>query len=162
MAARSSGLWVALAVLGVVSCSDPTEPVRSLAPDGYRARYVEVRGCRSTLDHLSAASTGAAASNIRVLIDPDAAAAYRANAAVLAAGTTVIKEEFTDPGCTQLSALTIMQKQAAGYDPAHGDWRWQRVRVSDQAVLEDGVVARCWRCHDTAACRARDWQCTEP
>jgi hypothetical protein len=52
--------------------------------------------------------------------------------------------------------------EPAGYDPTHGDWHWQRVRASDRSVLEDGRVARCITCHETADCTARDWQCTQP
>lgn len=114
-----------------------------------------------TTEH--AASGDAPVTNIRVLTNPEAASAYRMNAAALAAGTLVIKEESDDPNCAHITAWTIMHKEP-GYDSAHGDWHFQRVRASDRAVLEDGRVARCFNssCHGAPACTGRDWMCTDP
>ncbi len=41
----------------------------------------------------------------------------------------------------------MMEKRAAGYDPAHGDWRYV---VVDGAVISDGPLAACSGCHDEA------------
>jgi hypothetical protein len=152
-----------LCALGLLvpACSDPPDTPTSLVPAGYTTRFVQVRGCRNTIEHLASATSGAATSHIRVVINPEAAAAYRAGAATLPVGTLVIKEEFDDPDCRTVTGFTVMRKEPAGYDPAHGDWRWQRVRARDSAVLEDGTVQRCWSCHNRPACTARDWQCTE-
>jgi hypothetical protein len=80
-----------------------------------------------------------------------------------ARGTVVLKEEYADPECRELSAWTVMRKEP-GYPPAAGDWHWQRV-MADRTVTEDGHVARCIDCHrtyDLGACLSRDWMCTEP
>lgn len=141
----------------LTSCGPESPPAPTvLVPTGYDARFVEVRGCRSTTEHL-ADRVG----YIRVLTNPEAAAPYRANAATLAAGTTVLKEEYADPSCSQLTQWTVMHKEP-GYDATHGDWHWQRVRASDRSIVEDGRVARCFNCHNRPECTARDWMCTEP
>ena len=149
--------------LALLSCGpeETPPPPTSLVPDGYGARFVEVRGCRMTSEHV-ATTPDLVVSHIRVLTSPEAAAPYRMNAARLPVGALVIKEEYADASCSRLRAWTVMRKEPAGYDAAHNDWRWQRVRAADRAVLVDGRVASCISCHDTPACTARDWQCTVP
>ena len=151
-------LW--LAALCGCGPESPTGPV-SLVPSDYARRFSEVRNCRGTTDHAAAGT--APVTNIRVMVSPEAAAAYRMNAATLPAGTLVIKEESDDPSCGHVTAFTVMRKEP-GYDSAHGDWHWQRVRASDRAVLEDGRLPRCFNsgCHGAAACTRRDWMCTDP
>lgn len=162
MKARAALLLASLAI-PVVSCGPDEEAVNSLVPDGYAARFTEVRNCRNTIEHI-ATTTQPMVSNIRVLTNPEAAEAYRMNAARLPVGTVIVKEEFDDPSCSRASlrAWTVMRKEPAGYDTAHNDWRWQRVRASDNAVLVDGRVASCISCHNRPACTSRDWQCTVP
>jgi hypothetical protein len=147
---------LALGSCGPEGVSGPS----SLVPADYATRFVEVRRCRNTVEHQPNPS-GDVIRNIRVWINPEAAQAYINNARTLPAGTVVVKEEYGG-SCNRadLLAWTVMRKEA-GFDPPRGDWHWQRVRSGNGAVLEDGRVQRCISCHDTAACRARDWQCTE-
>lgn len=150
-----------LALLLFASCADPPAPApTSLVPSDYASRFTEVRGCRRTTEH-TATTPDLVVGYIRVLTSPEAADAYRMNAPRLPVGTLVVKEEFVDASCSRLRAWTVMRKEPAGYDPTHGDWRWQRVRASDRAVLVDGRVGSCISCHDRPACTARDWQCTD-
>lgn len=155
---------VALALLGLSSGCGPDDPaVASLVPPDYLARFPEVRGCRMTFEHISSYGAGTGSiSNIRVVASPEAVSAYRVAGRTLPVGAVVIKEEYADPTCSTVIGWTVMRKEPAGYDTAHGDWRWQRVRASDRQVLEDGRVARCISCHSAADCTARDWQCTQP
>lgn len=149
------------AALLVTQCGPeaPPGPV-SLVPANYTSTFVEVRRCRSTIDHASFAA-GDNVRNIRVWVSRDASQAYINNAATLPPGAVVIKEEYGGScNSADLLAWTVMRKEP-GFDPPRGDWRWQRVRAPTRAVLEDGRVQRCISCHDTTACRARDWQCTE-
>ncbi len=152
-------------VVALATCGTPTPApdasAPSLVPSDYRSRFVEVRNCRATIEHLSAASTGAVTNAIRVLINPEASRLYLANAIQLPAGTLVIKEEFDDDRCAHLTGWTVMRKEP-GFDDPHGDWHWQRVRASDGRALEDGRVSRCFNCHNRPACTRRDWQCTDP
>lgn len=142
------------------TCGPEVGGPQSLVPSDYATTFTEVRRCRSTVEH-QPNPAGDVIRNIRVWINASSAAAYVANAATLPPGTVVIKEEYGGScSSADLLAWTVMRKEA-GYDPSHGDWHWQRVRAPTRAVLEDGRVTRCISCHDTAACRARDWQCTE-
>lgn len=161
---RGLSLLLSLLPLALSACGpDETPTTASLVPSDYRARFVEVRNCRGTIEHI-ATTASPMVTNIRVLASPEAAAAYRANAPALPVGTVIVKEEYDDPGCaaSSLRAWTVMRKEMAGYDPAHNDWRWQRVQASNGAVLVDGRVESCIGCHNRPACTARDWQCTEP
>lgn len=156
--------FVTALTLLAVACGPeptPTPTPTSLVPTDYDGRFTEVRNCRNTIEHTMTVGN-ASVSNIRVVTNPEAASAYRMNAATLPVGTLVIKEEFSDASCSRLISWTVMRKEPTGYDPTHGDWRWQRVRASDRAVLEDGRVTRCINCHNRPACTQRDWQCTEP
>jgi hypothetical protein len=142
---------------------EETPPAAALVPADYARRFVEARGCRMTFEHITSYGPGTPTiSNIRVVLDPAAMAAYRMTGQTIPVGATVIKEEFADPTCTTVVGWTVMRKEAPGYDPTHGDWHWQRVRASDRLVLEDGRVSRCINCHNTPDCTTRDWQCTQP
>lgn len=154
----------ALAFVAFVSCGPETTPATPLVPANYAATYTRVRACRTTTEHISTYDAGMPSiSNIQVLINPSAAAQYRQRGVTLPAGTTILKEEYADPTCTTIVGWTVMYKEAAGYDTAHGNWHWQRVRASDRAVLEDGRVTRCFNggCHAVADCTAYDWTCTQ-
>jgi hypothetical protein len=145
-------------VPGLAACPGGPEPSPdaalgpSLLPADYRQRFVEVRDCRSSVEHLGF---------IVIKTEPGVVAAYNQGPYPLAAGTLIIKEEFSDRGCQVPTGWTLMQKQAAGYDDRWGDWLWQRLDATGR-VLEDGKVARCGSCHALPACRARDFACAEP
>lgn len=155
---------VALSLVVLVGCGpDPAPAPTSLVPSDYARRFPEVRGCRNTIEHASTYGPGTPSiSNIRVVASPEAMPNYRVEGRTLPVGSLVIKEEYGDNSCSTVIGWTVMRKEPAGYDPAHGDWHWQRVRASDRAVLEDGRVTRCTSCHERAECTSRDWMCTEP
>jgi hypothetical protein len=48
---------------------------------------------------------------------------------------------------TPLGPTLMMEKRAAGFDPAHGDWRYV---VVDGVSVEDGALPLCASCHDEA------------
>lgn len=174
MKKTSAGLAALGVALSVGSCGPGESPpaVTALVPTRYD-QFVEVRGCRPTIEHLAGMTSGAPTTHVRVLSSPESASAYQANAMTLPAGTVVIKEEFNDDSCATVTAWTVMRKEH-GYDPSHGDWHYQRVRADYReradgsleravgAVLEDGRVSRCISCHERPACLARDYMCTEP
>jgi len=161
---RLTATFILLTLTGMsAGCGpDETPPAASLIPADYARTFPEVRGCRMTFEHISSYGAGAPSiSNIRVVIDPGGVDRYRVAGQTLPVGTVVVKEEYADPTCSTVIGWTVMRKETAGYDPTHGDWRWQRVRASDRAVLEDGRVTRCINCHNTPDCTSRDWQCTQ-
>ncbi len=163
--ALRGGFGVGLTVLGL-SCSggNPPPETVSLVPTNYATAFTQVRGCRSTIEHASAITANGIVTNIRVLINPSAAAAYLANAAALPVGTVVIKEESDAVDCSHVTAWSVNVKEAPGYDPSHHDWHWQRVLAGTNTVLEDGIVNRCIACHTDSECLPmnRDLMCTVP
>jgi hypothetical protein len=138
---------------GLLACDQPEVPATSLLPAAYRQHFVTVRDCRPSIDH----DLG----RIVIKVDPGLAASYDKGPFPLPAGSLIVKEEFSDPGCTEPRGWTVMHKQEAGYDERYGNWRWQRLDAGGK-VLEDGRLARCSSCHAASACRARDFTCAEP
>jgi hypothetical protein len=147
------------------SCGPGGPP--SLVPADYRTRFVQVRNCRATFEHMnpSVEPPPRLISNIVVYVNPEAAEAYRNNQNPLPANTLVIKEEHADPGCTDLVGLSVMRKEP-GFDTTRGDWHWQHVvrGAMGDRVDADGRVERCAtsQCHAAPECLMRDWMCTQP
>jgi hypothetical protein len=131
----------------------PEMTAAPLLPVAYPARFATVRDCRSSGDH--------ALAHILIKVEAGLEERYERGPFPLPAGTVIVKEEFADRDCTDLSGWTLMHKEAAGYDPQFGDWRWQRLDAA-RKVLEDGKITRCASCHAAPSCRARDFACAEP
>lgn len=140
-----------LAALAVASCAEVDSPdATRVIPEGYKESFVEVLGCRSSVEHDLA--------YVVVRTAPELASIYRAGSGVFPAGALVIKEQYTDARCQQLNAYTVMRKDDAGRVPEAGDWRFYKLDRR-QRVLEQGKSSRCVACHQ--ACRARDFVCGE-
>jgi hypothetical protein len=160
-AVRARRLLLTLAlgalVAGVSACpgSEPEPPPPlgpSLLPADYKQRFVEVRNCRSSVEHLP---------YIVIKTEPAVVAGYNQGPYPLPIGTLVVKEEFSDRACQSLTGWTLMLKQGPGYDDRFGDWKWQRLDATGK-VIEDGKVSRCGSCHARVECRARDFVCADP
>jgi hypothetical protein len=124
-------LFVALGGVTVLGC--PPSDTPPAFPADYASQYVEVRDCRRSPEHDLAF--------IRVLASPDAAAIYEARSGTFPEGAVILKEEFADPGCTDLDGFAVMRREGSG-------WRWQSV-TPERRVLEDGALPRCAGCHAT-------------
>lgn len=124
-------------------------------PADYAASYREVRGCRRSGDH--------DLNYVRILADPAAHAPYAERAVPFPERSVVLKVEYSDPACTDVTGFTAMRKESAGYAPSGGDWFWQKVGA-DRRVLESGQLVRCSGCHQ--ACGqppdGYDWTCAVP
>lgn len=123
--------WIVAPALALLSVGCPTPDVEPAFPEDYAATYAEVRDCRRSPEHELAF--------IRVLASPDAAGVYTTRTGDFPEGSVVLKEEYADPDCVDLSGFTVMQREG-------DDWRWQDVAV-DRTVMEDGAIARCAGCH---------------
>jgi hypothetical protein len=126
-------------------------PPAPLVPVGWRSSFAVVRDCRGSVDHDLA--------YVVVRASESAAAVYDHGPYPFALGAVVLKEQYADPGCTQLVGFTAMRKEEPGFAAALGDWRWQRLDA-DRAVIEDGAIARCASCHAASTCR--DFACADP
>jgi hypothetical protein len=111
--------------------------VQPVFPEDYEATYREVRNCRRSIDHDNMF--------IRVLADPAAFDPYTGRAEPFPVGSVVLKLEYADEFCTDLDRFSAIRKEDAGFDPASGDWYFQRVNLRRE-VTEDHQE-RCFRCH---------------
>ncbi len=135
-----------LTVVSLEACEVAPEADAALFPPDYTKTYREVRSCRVSVDHNLNA--------IRILADPVGYDTYLQRQAPFPVGSTILKEEYSDLGCTQLLYWTVGRKEAAGYDSANGDWRYQQVRP-DRSVIFDGVPVSCVAgCHAICGTRA--------
>lgn len=90
---------------------------------------------------------------VNVWTDPQATAPYRALSlgaiGDFPEGSMIVKEMLDVEGTA--SVLTVMAKQAAGYDPLHGDWWYGRFEVDGATEGRFvGRVAFCIACHQAA------------
>lgn len=155
-----TAIVLAAAALAIAcgEASNPGPPLGpSLLPPDYAQRFTQVRDCRSSIEHLP---------YILVKTDPALAARYNNGPFPFDVGSLIVKEEFSDRGCTALTGYTLMQKEAPGYDAAYADWHWQRLDAQGKVVHDgkgQGAQAVCATCHlATPACKTRDLTCTEP
>lgn len=139
------------------AAADVTVVAPSRLPADYATRFVQVRDCRNSIDH--------DLNRILIKADPAVAPIYLDGPFPFPAGALIVKEEFSDPGCTARVGYTLMQKDPAGTAPAYGDWRWQKLDANGRVLLDGagiGPATRCASCHAATACRARDFTCAEP
>jgi hypothetical protein len=123
------------------SCSDepaPPPPPEALFAADWASAYQEVRDCRRSGDH--------DLNYVRVLADEAARDTYLMRDEPFAVGAVILKPEYADEACTDLAGFTVMRRESPGYDPAGGDWHWQRADAA-RVVKDDGVIARCVSCH---------------
>jgi hypothetical protein len=62
-------------------------------------------------------------------------------------GTVIVKEKRTLPTDKTPELMTVMIKQQAGYDTAHGDWEYAVMNASGK-IQAQGKLATCQNCHD--------------
>lgn len=154
-----SRLFVVASLVISAGCAQVDSPNPEVVlPDDYRTAFVEVRSCRSTLEHASEVGAGAE-SAVVIKVRPEVMALFEAGGP-FPEGTLIIKEQYRDLQCTALANYTAMRKQASGFDPSGGDWSWYR--LDDRShVTASGKIAACISCH--AACgRTRDRTCVDP
>lgn len=151
---------VSLAVVLAAGCSghtsDPPAPTAPPAvwPNDWEKSYTQARPCSAmhSIDH--------DLHYVKIWTDKASAAPYQTKdpKQPLANGAVILKPEYEDKNCSVLVTFTAMRREK-GFDPAHGDWHWQKADPSG-AVVQDGKIDRCFMCHGGASC-AYDWTCGE-
>jgi hypothetical protein len=132
--------------------------------------YEEVRACRVPGEH-SGLGAFSVWGNEAAVAAFDAIWSDPPTRDTLPAGAIVVKAAYAGDEC-QDEALDhwVAMKKEPGFDPDHGDWRWQEVD-SDGRVLSDGKTQSCIDCHagpESSTCtgygasNGRDYLCTEP
>ena len=72
----------------------------------------------------------------------------RADRGTVAVGTRFVEEHF-ERGDAGAGPLFMMEKRPAGFDAAHGDWRYVAVGAGGE-VAGDGIMESCAGCHGDA------------
>ncbi len=130
---------------------DSTAKHSDFLPLTYPEGFQVVRNCRMVTDHDFAYE--------KVLANEVAAAPYVSASYPLPAGSVVVGEQHTEASCTSLIGYYLMAKEQPGYDPAGGDWHWQRLDPT-QRIAEDGRLQKCSSCHAKPPCI--DYLCAPP
>lgn len=133
-------------LLLLVACDDEPTPADAgpapAFPADYRSHYEELRDCRPSHEH--------ELNHIRVFASPSANEPYRRLSPDFPypVGALLVKEEYELEGCRpeDFKGYTVMVKEAPGYAPEAGDWRWQQV-TANREVVEEGTIGRCIYCH---------------
>jgi hypothetical protein len=63
----------------------------------------------------------------------------------------IVKEQLASQTSTDVTALTVMVKMPAGYDPANNDWWWAMYDPTGKVAQESGKLSVCSSCHQPAA-----------
>ncbi len=113
--------------------------------------YVAVTSC--------AQSQHPARDHVITWIDRGAESQWRTGKGPLPVGTRVVKVQYADVACRELTRYTAMQKGPPGTAPATGDWIWQLLDKR-RGVRQHGQLSGCISCH--RVCEDDDWLCTWP
>lgn len=146
-------LLALLTMLGVSACAEVDSPLSdNVLPANYKMTFAQVRDCRASIDH--------GLVSVIVRVRPEQAAAYESGPYPLPEGTLVVKEQYRDSQCQELTGYTVMRKEKSGYFPAGGDWQWFTIDTYG-TVMQKGKVSSCANCHTMCGAK-RDRLCTEP
>ena len=110
--------------------------------------YTKVVSCKKSPTH--------GGDFVEIWADSQGAPLYGDLAAMTPQGTVVIKPQYSDDKCSQLSAITVMRKGAPGTAADKGDWEYQRVNGTG-SIEAEGQVGACVSCH--AGCSDKDYLC---
>jgi hypothetical protein len=139
---RLSACVLAAAAGAMCAQVDLPDGDKSVLPSDYKATWVEVRDCESSIEH--------APFYVRVRTAPDLADVYRSGPYPFPTGALIVKEQYRDARCVQLDGYTAMKRQGDG-------WRWYSLDMNGR-VRDPGNVARCQSCHADCG-KGRDGTC---
>ncbi len=64
---------------------------------------------------------------------------------------TIVKAHLAGANSTEVTALTVMVKMPAGYDPENNDWWWAMYDSTGKLAESSGKLLACSSCHQPAA-----------
>jgi hypothetical protein len=64
---------------------------------------------------------------------------------------TIVKAQLASQTSTAVSALTVMVKLPAGYDPSNNDWWWAIYDAEGKVAQQSGLLSMCSECHQSVA-----------
>lgn len=127
--------------------SDPPEP---LVPANYET-FEEVRDCRFSVEH--------SAVHIRIVTSSAAERTYLDGDQPFEPGALIVKLEYRDGECRDLTGFSAMRRLADGEDPEVDDWEWQRLDAERNVIDIDDMA--CASCHQSCD-RGHDGVCADP
>ena len=63
----------------------------------------------------------------------------------------IVKTHLLGADSDTVTALTVMVKMSAGYDPEHNDWYWGMYDMEGKVAQMSGKVQFCIDCHQPVA-----------
>ena len=144
-------LVVGLSLMLLSACGE-TEFVYNSASffkQDYETSYTKISDCTKSPTH--------GGDYVKVFADSNAAQAYSGGDPVKEGGV-VVKPQYADDGCTELTSIKAMRKGPAGTAPDKGDWEWQDVG-EDGSISSEGQLGGCISCH--TGCPLGDFRCQE-
>lgn len=122
----------------------------SFFPENWESTYTQVENCKKSAVH--------SGPYVAVWADAAGAPLYDGTDSARAAdeGTIIVKPQYSDEGCTNLTAVTVMRKGKPGTAADKGDWEYQNLK-GDGSIVEEGQVGYCVSCH--TGCSDKDYLC---
>lgn len=68
-------------------------------------------------------------------------------------GMRVVKAQYKTADSADTVRLTVMRKEAAGYDVENGDWYYGVFDAKGEKAMKEGKIEMCIDCHDSASKR---------
>lgn len=127
-----------LAAVTVMGCNSEVEiDPNAFFPQDYETSFAQIGACRKSAVH----------SDPHYLLHVNTSSKDAFSAGMpLPEGTVLVKTQYQDDSCSDLSRWTVMKKREAGYDPMNADWEWQNLD-GEGKVAEQGKVVYCASCH---------------
>jgi len=123
-------------------------------PENYSATYTKLHECKP--------SAHPAASYVLTSLSPEGSEAWSAmmegiaggaEPSALPEGTVLVKSQYSDSSCSDLTGYTAMEQLAPATSPALGDFRWQFLDA-DGSCNNCDAGASCAGCHTAPSCGA--------
>lgn len=143
-------LILAIFAMSLSACGE-TEFVYNSASffkEDYQTSYTKISDCTKSSTH--------GGDYVKVFADDNAAQAYSTGGAAVKEGGVIVKPQYADDGCTELTSIKVMRKGAAGTAADKGDWQWQDVS-NDGSITSEGQIGFCISCH--TGCAMDDYRC---
>jgi hypothetical protein len=141
----------------LVACGSDTTDAGAdpIFPADFASTFQEVRPCMRSGDH--------DLNHVRIVVNQTGHDAFVTRSGPFPEGTLIVKVEYADPTCSDLTGYTSMRRDAAGSSPEAGDWTWQRLD-ENRKVERTGNIPECVSCHATCGFPpdGHDWTCAIP
>jgi len=147
---RLAPLLTVMSLVGLSGCGGWDD--EASFPENYSASYVKLHECKE--------SAHPAANYVITWLSPEGEQAWQqmmegmmggAEPGPLPTGTVLVKAQYNDSSCSDLSGYTAMEQLEPGAKPELGDFKWQFLD-SDGSCNNCDAGSSCSGCHTTPNC----------